>query len=110
MPLRRCLEPGCGEYVRDGSRCKADTKTKWKTKAGTSMGPGWSARRVRILKRDGYRCVLCGSRWMVSVDHIVPRSQGGGDEDSNLRVLCRVHHTAKTQAEALEGRKRANLA
>ena len=31
----------------------------------------------------------------VEPDHIVPRSQGGGDELSNLRSMCYVHHLAR---------------
>ena len=34
------------------------------------------------------------------VDHIVPKAQGGTDDLSNLAVICRRHHQAKTQAES----------
>jgi 5-methylcytosine-specific restriction endonuclease McrA len=30
-----------------------------------------------------------------SVDHIVPRSQGGTDEDDNLQLLCRSCNSSK---------------
>jgi 5-methylcytosine-specific restriction protein A len=36
------------------------------------------------------------------VDHIVPLSQGGGNERSNLQALCRPHHRAKSKAERNE--------
>ena len=35
-----------------------------------------------------------------AVDHIVPKSQGGGDEDSNLQAICKPCHDAKTAAAA----------
>ncbi|WP_280454124.1 HNH endonuclease [Nocardia brasiliensis] len=57
----------------------------------------------RIRKRDKRTCQKCGrSGW--EVDHITPISAGGTDEDSNLCVLCRSCHQAKTQAEAAAGR------
>lgn len=46
----------------------------------------------RMLERDRWRCVLCGRRHRLDPHHIVPRSQGGGDELENLVTLCRVDH------------------
>jgi HNH endonuclease len=47
----------------------------------------WGRIRVAILERDGYRYALCG-RSATTVDHIVPRSKGGTDDDWNLRAAC----------------------
>lgn len=48
--------------------------------------------RYDILKRDGFRCVLCGMSSkdgaILHVDHIVPIAKGGRTEPSNLRTLC----------------------
>ncbi len=47
--------------------------------------------RYEILRRDKFRCVLCGiSREdsKLEVDHIKPVSKGGKTERSNLRTLC----------------------
>lgn len=48
--------------------------------------------RYDILKRDGFKCVLCGSTAKdgvkLHVDHIVPLSRGGKTEMANLRTLC----------------------
>ncbi len=30
------------------------------------------------------------------VDHIVPKAEGGGDDDDNLRDLCKPCHNVKT--------------
>jgi hypothetical protein len=52
--------------------------------------------RTIILKRDAYKCVLCGASppdVVLHVDHIVPFSRGGVTEPRNLRVLCdRCNH------------------
>ena len=48
--------------------------------------------RFKILKRDNYRCQLCGATQLdgikLHIDHIFPVSKGGKTEESNLQVLC----------------------
>lgn len=48
--------------------------------------------RYDVLKRDGFKCVICGRTAAdgikLHVDHIVPVSKGGKTELSNLRTLC----------------------
>jgi 5-methylcytosine-specific restriction endonuclease McrA len=45
-----------------------------------------------VLMRDGFRCQYCGVRPDVAtdltLDHIVPRSQGGRSEAENLCAAC----------------------
>lgn len=48
----------------------------------------WRVLRWTIFLRDGCRCVLCGAVDRLEIDHIVPRSAGGSDTQSNLRTLC----------------------
>ncbi len=48
--------------------------------------------RYDIMKRDNFRCVLCGrgaeDGVKLHVDHIIPVSKGGKTVPSNLRTLC----------------------
>lgn len=48
--------------------------------------------RYSILKRDGFRCQICGRTAQdgvkLHVDHIIPVSKGGRTIPSNLRTLC----------------------
>lgn len=47
--------------------------------------------RYEILKRAKFRCELCGvsaHEKALEVDHILPRNQGGSDEEHNLQALC----------------------
>lgn len=48
--------------------------------------------RYDILKRDNFRCQICGSSAKdgvkLHVDHIIPVSKGGQTTASNLRTLC----------------------
>lgn len=55
--------------------------------------------RLRILRRDGFRCVYCGrtaADSRLEVDHIVPRAAGGGHEDTNLVTACRDCNQGKS--------------
>lgn len=58
--------------------------------------------RVRIFARDGYRCVTCGESdpEQLSLDHIVPVSKGGDDDESNLRTLCTPCNSRKGTKDA----------
>jgi 5-methylcytosine-specific restriction endonuclease McrA len=49
--------------------------------------------RLRILKRDSWRCQLCGGMNRLEVHHQVFRSHGGGDAEENLITLCRACHS-----------------
>lgn len=48
--------------------------------------------RYDILKRDGFKCALCGRSAddgvKLHVDHIIPVSKGGKTVPENLRTLC----------------------
>jgi 5-methylcytosine-specific restriction endonuclease McrA len=56
-----------------------------------------------VWQRDGGRCVwpvesrgkagVCGSGWMLEVDHVVPFARGGKSDTSNLRLCCRGHNS-----------------
>ncbi len=44
--------------------------------------------RNKILIRDDFKCVYCSASESLCIDHIIPKSRGGGDSESNLQVLC----------------------
>jgi 5-methylcytosine-specific restriction endonuclease McrA len=44
-------------------------------------------------------CKNCGSKEKIEVDHIVPISAGGKNEESNLQFLCRQCHKNKTNMD-----------
>ncbi len=45
-------------------------------------------------------CVACGSTEHLTQHHLVPRSMGGNDEDSNLLTLCGSCHAKAHQVKA----------
>jgi hypothetical protein len=69
-----------------------------------------AAKRREVFARDGERCTFvsedgqrCPSTTLLEIDHIEPRALGGGDEASNLRVLCRRHN--RLRAEEVFGKE-----
>lgn len=125
---RPCRYPGCGKLVADGSGYCAEHK---RPAAGSfadknrgsrhdrGYGTSWDKIRPRIIARDKGLCQSCLRAGKVTpvghkpfsayVDHIIPKMDGGTDDDANLETLCRPCHTAKTDKEKNRGRGGSNL-
>lgn len=71
-----------------------------------ARGIGAKLRR-RILTRNGFTCQVCGAeagqesgcepgkKCRLQIDHIIPISQGGKDEEGNLRAVCVYYNKDK---------------
>ena len=64
---------------------------------GYQKGPnyGFENTKAMVLNRDDYTCQCCKGRrkdGKLEVHHIVFRSKGGSDEESNLITLCHTCH------------------
>jgi 5-methylcytosine-specific restriction protein A len=78
-----------------------------RTQSTTARGYGapWQRTRERILKRDSYLCQcseckrLNRVRSANEVDHVVPRSRGGTDDEHNLQAISSECHKLKTMCE-----------
>lgn len=66
-------------------------------------GRPWRRKRDAVMLRDKFLCQPCKrrgfSRQAHEVDHIVPVSRGGSDDDSNLEAICHECHVDKTAGE-----------
>ncbi len=51
--------------------------------------------RWEVWLRDNFTCRKCGARKYLSVDHIVPESEGGKTELANLQTLCEKCNSVK---------------
>jgi len=65
---------------------------------------GHSGAKIRyaVMKRDGFKCTLCGSTASdapLEIDHIVPLCKGGADTMENKRTLCNICNTGKQLEE-----------
>lgn len=62
-----------------------------------------SLSRHNIFKRDDFKCLYCGSRDNLTLDHVIPRSRGGSNSWTNLATCCNrcnVLKSDKTPEEA----------
>jgi ATP adenylyltransferase len=82
--LREACQQRLAEFLeKRGERIWAHRST------ATGNIPG--SLRYDVLKEAANRCELCGissDERFLEVDHIVPRSKGGGDGVENLQALC----------------------
>lgn len=51
--------------------------------------------RHNVFKRDSHSCVYCGSKDALTIDHVVPRSNGGRDAWENLVTACQKCNSRK---------------
>lgn len=47
-----------------------------------------SVLKWKIFKRDNFTCQKCGSQELLELDHIIPFSKNGKDNESNYQTLC----------------------
>lgn len=63
-----------------------------------------------ILKRDGYKCVICGKGERdgveLQVDHIKPKDKGGKATIENGQTLCAMHNFQKKNYKQTETGKK----
>jgi len=69
-----------------------------------------AAQKAEIMKRDGYRCVICGrgpkDGVELQVDHIRSKDDGGKAEIENGETLCAQHNFQKKNYKQTESGKR----
>jgi len=88
---------------------RAEKRKKRSAKTKTSL-PGETARHIpaavrdRVYARDNGRCtfvgpagVRCDSTRGLQIDHIEPFARGGGNQASNLRLLCAKHNRLEAE-------------
>ena len=97
---RPCANPDCPELVsrRNQKYCSRQCFGAMAAESRRGSTHRWRKVRRRALMRDHHLCVRCKSM-ATEVDHIVPVSQGGGDELSNLRSVCTLCHLARHRGE-----------
>ena len=110
-----CVQPFPVEEIHRGKgRCSTCAKVKQRerdqrrgTASQRGYGAAWRRLRDSVIAAHPYCSAPgCGSTDNLSVDHIIPRSEGGTDDRSNLRVLCMEHNRSRPRHNAPQPRPR----
>lgn len=92
FPYDRVNELDWVEHMAKKAWCNMFDFVSALESARNKVKSGKARVRFLVLRRDGYRCQLCGAKASdgarLEVDHRHPRSKGGSDDLSNLWVLC----------------------
>ena len=62
----------------------------------TTRTPIPEAVRSEVWRRDGGRCVQCGSKQNLQFDHIIPVIKGGSNTARNVQLLCEACNRQKS--------------
>jgi len=54
--------------------------------------------KIGVWRRDGGKCVECGSKEKLEYDHIIPISKGGSNTERNIQLLCEKCNRQKAAA------------
>ena len=94
------------EWLRDKQQRERKEKGQREPRRGPRIirvlpGQLTSGQRFAILKRDNYRCRICGANQNtdntveLEVDHITARIKGGNNDPLNLWTLCALCNRGK---------------
>lgn len=86
----------------DARQYKADTSTERVNRYRERMRltahstTSYLKHRDYLMRRDDGKCVYCGSKRALCVDHVVPVIQGGDDDPMNLAISCKSCNASKS--------------
>ena len=84
------------EYFKDKSGFYYKNDEIWQSICKVERGKVTNKLRFFVYIRDRNRCVKCGSKYDLEVDHIFPISKGGKSTPDNLQTLCHNCNTLKS--------------
>jgi 5-methylcytosine-specific restriction endonuclease McrA len=94
---RWCQDDLCKQVIDSKVKNANYKKAQKKIENGTFRHGVESELREKIKLRDDFTCRLCVTKMetnVLQVHHIIPVSNGGDDELSNLVLLCHNCHTS----------------
>lgn len=88
---------GKGVYSRYGDDAVPFWRMEIKKRQSTNQRkPIPSSVKKAVWKRDGGRCVNCGSDIDIEYDHIIPVAKGGSSTVQNIQILCQKCNRKKS--------------
>lgn len=83
--LKVLIEPS---FVPEGNGGPLDSADDKMTDASKPDRYITSSVKMEVWRRDGGKCVECGSKEKLEYDHIIPVSKGGSSTARNVQLLC----------------------
>lgn len=94
-------------HLRQSVVCQQEQEKEYRESVRYQRKTMTSSLRYDIMKRDGFRCCICGRSAndgvQLHVDHIIPVSKGGKTVRENLRTLCQDCNLGKRDKYDSEG-------
>lgn len=88
---------GRGAYSRFGNDAVPFWRMDIKKRQSTNQRkPIPSSVKKAVWKRDGGKCVNCGSEVDIEYDHIIPVAKGGSSTIQNIQILCKKCNRKKS--------------
>ena len=105
--LRDFIQESSLEDILQKAKMFVDYKEQFREEYSIKIRHESKMQKERIARIEDYTCQICGfrqsyvnangrTRYIIEVDHIVEKSQGGGETVNNLLVLCPNCHAKKT--------------
>lgn len=92
---------GRGSYSRFGNNTLPLWRMEINKRQSTSQRqPIPSSVKKAVWKRDGGKCVNCGSEVELEYDHIIPVAKGGSSTIQNIQILCKKCNRRKSASIA----------
>lgn len=97
----------CWNSVFKNGYCPKHQPEPW-FNPGYETPKNWVALKRFVIARDRGVCYICGEGGADSVDHVIPKAEGGSDLTNNLKAIhdkfSPYCHKEKTLKEAKRGR------
>lgn len=93
--------PHCPINIPDDDIPVAPVKPKKVPKPKNQFKYQYKKVRPLVLERDNYTCQKCGAKDYLEVNHIVPVSEGGSNDMTNLVTLCDICHAEEHKGETI---------
>jgi len=78
----------------------------------THFGKSQSETKQKLYEKQGGKCLGCGALFPIrnlTIDHIVPKSRGGLNDEENLQLLCKTCNDEKGTLKMDEYGNRNNM-